>query len=250
MPRRNLTLLVAACVACLGAYAAREEWATARRFGEVVNLIRRSALEQVDHDDLVAAGVAAAVGKLDEHSAFVRGEERRALEDALDQEFGGVGLELTLDEQHRQPVVVMPVAGGPAWRAGITAGERVVAVDGSATVGLSLEAVVGRLRGRAGETVGLRIATPRPADTLDPGADRSAEVDPERDVVLVREQVRVESVLGDRRRPDGGWVVGTAVGSRAHVLPGGARTLTRPVASPPPSPHSLTPVRGESLAIR
>jgi carboxyl-terminal processing protease len=204
MPKRNLILLLATVATCLAAVAARERDAQGRRFGEVMSIVDRAYLEPVDGDALFDAAVDAALSRLDEHSAFVRGEGRRELEKALDQRFGGVGLELSIDDRRQEPVVVTPVPGSPAWRAGIVAGDRIEAIDGVATAGMQLREVVDTLRGRQGQAVTLRIVSPSaPGGTLDPAAAPQAA--PARDVTLVRDMVRVENVLGDRRRADGSW---------------------------------------------
>lgn len=202
MPIRNLVFLVVAAIVCLTSWAARERDARGRRFGEVLGHIDRAYLEPVDGESLFATAVEAAVAKLDEHSAFLRGAARDDLESLLDQQFGGVGVELGLDDRTRAVTVLAPLPGSPAWRAGIVAGDVIEAIDGTTTVGLPLREVIGRLRGRPGEPVRLRV-TSRPATgTLDP--DTAAE-GPTREVTLVRETVKVESVLGDRRRADGTW---------------------------------------------
>jgi carboxyl-terminal processing protease len=202
MPIRNLVFLAVAAIICLTSWAARERDARARGFGEVLAHIDRAYLEPVDGETLFATAVDAAVSTLDEHSAFLRDDDRDDLESQLDQQFGGVGLELGLDDRTRAVTVLAPLPGAPAWRAGIVAGDVIEAIDGTATAGLPLRAVIGRLRGRPGEPVRLRVATPATAGTLDPAALTAAA---SRDVDLVRETVKVESVLGDRRREDGTW---------------------------------------------
>ena len=202
MPIRNLVFLAVAAIVCLASWAARERDARARRFGEVLGHIDRAYLEPVDGEALFATAVEATVAKLDEHSAFLRGAARDDLESLLDQQFGGVGLELGIDDRTRAVTVLAPLHGSPAWRAGIVAGDVIEAIDGTATAGLPLRTVIGRLRGRPGESVRLRVVSRSPTDTLDPGA---APTSSSREVALVRETVKVESVLGDRRRPDGSW---------------------------------------------
>ncbi|MCE2725652.1 MAG: S41 family peptidase [Planctomycetaceae bacterium] len=202
MPIRNLVFLAVAAIVCLASWAARERDARARRFGEVLGHIDRAYLEPVDGEALFATAVEATVAKLDEHSAFLRGAARDDLESLLDQQFGGVGLELGIDDRTRAVTVLAPLPGSPAWRAGIVAGDVIEAIDGTATAGLPLRTVIGRLRGRPGESVRLRVVSRSPTDTLDPGA---APTSSSREVALVRETVKVESVLGDRRRPDGSW---------------------------------------------
>ncbi len=205
MPKRNILLLLATCLACLAAWAAREQGGHSRRFGEVMAAIERRHLEPANPQVMFDAAVDAAVARLDEHSAYLRGDGRAELETALDQQFGGVGLELALDRAVDRPVVVSPVFESPAWRAGIASGDVITAIDGNDTTGKPLREVVERLRGRLGDPVTLQLAVARaePVATLDPGA-----LPPEvliREVVLVREEVQIESVLGDHRRPDGTW---------------------------------------------
>lgn len=202
MPIRNLVVLAVAAIVCLASWAARERDARGRRFAEVLGHIDRVYLEPVDGESLFATAVEATIAKLDEHSAFLRGAERDDLESLLDQQFGGVGLELGIDDHTRAVKVLAPLPGSPAWRAGIVAGDVIEAIDGTATAGLPLREVIGRLRGRPGEPVRLRVASRPPTGTLDPGTVAAGAT---REVALVRETVKVESVLGDRRRPDGTW---------------------------------------------
>lgn len=202
MPLRNCICLTVAVLVCLAAWAARERDGRGRLFGEVLGHIDRSSLEPFDGDALFKAGVDAAVGALDEHSAFLRDDDRDALESLLDQQFGGIGLELGIDDRTRALTVLAPLPGSPAWRAGIVAGDRIEAIDGEPTAGLAIREAVRRLRGHPGDPVRLRVASGSSRGTLDPAAAPAGTI---RDVALVREIVKVESVLGDRRRPDGTW---------------------------------------------
>jgi carboxyl-terminal processing protease len=204
MPKRNAILLVAACLVGLVALAARERTGRAQRLGEVFGAIERSYYQPVDQERLFEAAVEGAIATLDEHSAYLRDDGRDALPSLLHQQFGGVGLELAVDAAAREPVVVAPVFRGPAWRAGISAGDRITAVNGQSTSGRPLREIVQRLRGPIGESVRLTILpSRRPAATLDP-ADAAAR-GAARDATLVRELVEVESVQGDRRLADGSW---------------------------------------------
>jgi carboxyl-terminal processing protease len=206
VPKRNFILLVVVCLSCLAAYAAREQAAPGRRFGEVQSLVESSYVERVDEDQFFDAAVDAALGKLDEHSAYIRGDVRTDLEATLDQKFGGVGLELTIDERFHVPVVASPVVNSPAWRAGVRVGDRIEAIGNESTVGVPLREIVARLRGPVGEKLVMRIATPAAelAATLDPGVGARAEGE-RRDVTLIREIIETQSVFGDHRTPAGGW---------------------------------------------
>ena len=199
MPKRNLLLLSLITAMSLVAWLARDHGREARQIGEVLGAIERSYLRPVDPDELATAAIDGIVAALDEHSAVVDGAARRELEAALDQEFGGVGLELTSAPEGI--VVHAPIVGGPAWRAGIAAGDAIVAIDGVDTRGLAVRDAVAILRGDIGSSVvlGLRRAV------ADRGIDGVRAVDEGRSVTLLREVVRTQSVLGDRRLSDGSW---------------------------------------------
>jgi carboxyl-terminal processing protease len=198
MPKRNLFVLLMMIATAVIAWLARDSAGHGRRFAEVLGAIDRAYLEPVDQQSLFDAAMEGVFSRLDEHSAFVVGERRSQLESLLDQEFGGVGVELIRTDAHRGITVVSPVLGSPAWHAGIAAGDQILAIDGMSTVSMSLEEAFRRLRGRPGTAVRLSVASPAAA------SDESAAV-LTRDIPLVREVVKTESVQGDRRRQDGAW---------------------------------------------
>jgi carboxyl-terminal processing protease len=204
MPKRTIVLLAATCLACLACWAARERSGHGRRFGEVVEAIERRYLHESDPEVLFDAAVAAAVSQLDEHSAYLRGSRKADLTAALDQRFAGVGLELAMDKATERPVVTSPVYASPAWRAGVAPGDTIVAIDGKDTRGRSLHDMVEQLRGRPGDAVTLRVQSHGEVTTLDPAAGVPQQASA-REVVLTREIICIESVLGDRRRSDGTW---------------------------------------------
>ncbi|MEI6037063.1 MAG: S41 family peptidase [Planctomycetota bacterium] len=189
MPKRNLLLLCLMTAIGLVSWLARDRSQHGRRFGEVMAAIERLYLEPVDEASLFRAAMTGVFSKLDEHSAFIDGEQRQALEAALNQEFGGVGLELAIDARDGTLTVESPVVGSPAWRVGIAVGDKIIAIDGATTRGMKVGDAVALLRGPVGRGVTLEIA----------GEAGSHEVS------LVRETVRTESVLGDRRLSDGSW---------------------------------------------
>lgn len=204
MPKRNALILFVATVTGLLAWMARDHAGHGRRFAEVVSAIERRYIEPVERERLFEAAMAGMFATLDEHSGFIAGVEQDHLNAVLDQEFGGVGLELT--DSSDGIVVRKPLARSPAWRAGVSAGDIIESVDGVPTRGLHLDDVVARLRGAPGTVVLVGISTParhQEAVTLDPAAPPPALA--RREVRLTRERVETESVLGDRRLSDGSW---------------------------------------------
>lgn len=198
MPKRNLLLLSLITALSLVACVARDRAREAHRVGEVLDAVDRFALDRVDPEELTAAAIDGVVSQLDEHSAVLDGAARRDLEAALDQTFGGVGLELMAGTEGI--TVHAPVVGGPAWRAGVSAGDVIVAVDGVDVRGMSVRDAVAIMRGAVGATVVLTLRSRVDGDGID-----GVMADGVRDLALVREAVKTESVVGDRRLPDGSW---------------------------------------------
>lgn len=200
MPKRNLFVLLMMIAVAGVAWLARDRAGHGRRFAEVLGAIERTYFEPVDQQRLFDAAMEGVFSRLDDHSAFVVGDRRDQLERLLDQEFGGVGLELAESEGGRGITVVSPVFGSPAWRAGIAAGDRILAIDGFPTQQMAIDDALRRLRGRPGTPVRLSMAVSSSSDAVVDAAGA-----PPRDLEIVREVVKTESVLGDRRRQDGSW---------------------------------------------
>ena len=203
MPKRNLVLLFLIAVACLLAWAARDRGGRARLYGEVTGHVGRMALEPVDDEALFHAAMEGMFARLDEHSSFEAVDPRSGAPLAVAAEFAGVGLELVAEGRGRLPTVITPLVSSPAWRAGIAAGDRIVAIDGIATEGMRLKDAVSKLRGPVGSRVVIDLAPPEgdPSEASDEAGHLAAT----RSVSIERAMLRSETVCGDRRRADGSW---------------------------------------------
>lgn len=202
MPKRNLVILGLAVLAALVAWAARRSGEHARLYGEVTGHLRRSYLEPVEAEALFDAAMQGVFERLDGQTGLVSAAAAVGADDGEAEAVAGVGLELALDPAGT-PLVTTPVAGSPAWRAGIAAGDRIVAIDGVATTGMRLRDAVGALRGAAGTDVVLEVAPPA-GDASETRDERGALVASRR-LELRRETLRTETLAGDRRRADGSW---------------------------------------------
>lgn len=204
MPKRNLLILFVALAAGVLSWMARDHGGHGRRFAEVVAAIEQRYVHQIDGDHLFAAAMNGVFATLDEHSGFLAGQAQDEFNAVLDQEFGGVGLQLAVSG--RQIVVQAPIVQSPAWQAGIACGDLIESIDGRPTDGMSLDDVVAALRGTPGTIVVVSVATPATGavPTLDPAVSPSTPVT-RRSVALTRARVAMESVRGDRRLPDGSW---------------------------------------------
>lgn len=107
-----------------------------------------------------------AMGTLDEFSGLIWPYEMGMFERQLQGSFSGVGIKISLDEAYRLTVVT-PLLGSPAHKVGIKARDRIVAVNGKSTVGITLDRAIDQITGPAGTTVQLTIERDGVEEPLD-----------------------------------------------------------------------------------
>ncbi len=118
--------------------------------------VQRNYVEPIKPGELTTGALKGMLTRLDPHSDYMDEKEFRDLMATTSGEFGGVGIEISVDEG--VPQVISAIEGTPAAAAGIMPGDRITKADGQPLVGLDIEAVVNRLRGSPGTKVVLTIA--------------------------------------------------------------------------------------------
>jgi len=116
----------------------------------------------------------------DPYTTYLSPNQINALEESLKGgDFGGIGVYIVQDPKTKQ-VVVEPIDGTPAAKAGVKTGDRILSVDGHAVNALALDDIEHLIRGKIGTSVVLVVKSI--------GSDRS------RSVPIMREQIYVPSV--------------------------------------------------------
>ena len=117
------------------------------RLSNLLHLIDDQYVDKVNIDSLVDVAIPQILADLDPHSVYLSAKDAQAVADDLKGSFSGVGIEFTIrkDTIHVQNVV----KNGPAQRAGILAGDKIVSVDGKPFVGkiVTNEEAMRRLKG-------------------------------------------------------------------------------------------------------
>ncbi len=195
MPLRSMWILVSCVAVCYACYWKADRNPYAGYLAEAFEEIDEHYLEHVNDKQLFDAGVRAMVERLDSYSGFISRDERARFHQSLDQRFGGVGLEVRQDAETKQLVVATPMLDTPAFRAGLRAGDVIVAIDGRALESIApkdrLKTAVELLQGVEGKPVELTYQRPGAAE-------------PTR-VTMHRAIVHVDSVRGDSRGVDNAW---------------------------------------------
>lgn len=100
------------------------------------------------------AGLAEATG--DPYTEFFTAKQAQDFSNQLNNEFSGIGAELSQDSD-KNIVVVSPIAGFPADKAGLKPKDIIVTINGTSTTGMSIDEAVAKIRGPKGTKVALGI---------------------------------------------------------------------------------------------
>ena len=123
----------------------------------------------------------------DPYTTYLSPKEIQSLEESLKGgDFGGIGVYIVQDP-HTKQVLVEPIDGTPADKAGVKTGDTIVAVDGHPVATLKLDEVENLIRGRVGSVVQLRV--------------KSRATKSIRTLAITREQIYVPSVLAKFEPP-------------------------------------------------
>lgn len=117
------------------------------RLSNLLHIIDDQYVDKVNIDSLVDMAIPQILSDLDPHSAYISAKDAQSENDKLKGSFSGVGIEFTIrkDTIHVQNVV----KNGPAQRAGLLAGDKIVSVDGKPFVGkiVTQDEAMRRLKG-------------------------------------------------------------------------------------------------------
>lgn len=134
---------------------AEDKYMQLQLFTKVLNLVQQYYVEDVDTKKLIYGGVKGMLKELDPHTNFLPPEIFKEFESETSGEFGGLGLEITI--QKGVLTIISPIEDTPAWKAGLKAGDKIVTIDNHSTKGLSLVEAAQLMKGKNGTKVKLGI---------------------------------------------------------------------------------------------
>lgn len=152
------------------------------QLARVLVLIENHYVYPVDRSKLLQGAVTGMVAQLDPHSAYLPAQQFAEFQQDTEGKFVGIGVEV--DVRSGSMIVLRTVPNSPAQKADLRPGDRIEAVDGWPTRGQPIDRVIEKIRGNPGTSVRLLVYRPDAQKPLE--------------VTVVRQQVRVDSVLFKR----------------------------------------------------
>jgi carboxyl-terminal processing protease len=147
-----------------------------RTFTRVYDHVRNGYVDEIDDAKLLEYAIKGMISELDPHSAYLDKEAFADLQASTSGEFGGIGLEVSLDEGFIK--VITPIDDSPSARAGIQAGDVVIRIDDKQLKGMDLNKAVNLMRGAKNSPIKITV--------MREGVDQPLDFNLLRDIIKVQ----------------------------------------------------------------
>ena len=123
-------------------------------------------VDSVNEDKLIEEAIKGMLESLDPHSSYTDAKETKELEEPLQGEFSGVGIQFNMNKDTLY--VIQTVPGGPSERVGVLAGDRIIYVNDTIIAGVKMKNsdIQKRLRGKKGTNVTIKVQRPGVKDLI------------------------------------------------------------------------------------
>jgi carboxyl-terminal processing protease len=150
-----LTVFIISSQRRSSAEAKGSDYESIELFTDVMAIIKKSYVEEVDTKKLVYGAINGMLSSLDPHSSFMPPDTYKEMKIDTKGAFGGLGIEISIKDGVL--TVISPIEDTPAFKAGIKSGDMILKIDDKFTKDLNINDAVKRMRGVKGSKVILTI---------------------------------------------------------------------------------------------
>jgi carboxyl-terminal processing protease len=126
-----------------------------RLFRQVMGIVQKNYVKDVSDKELIQGAINGMLQSLDPHSSFLTEEMFKELQVETKGEFGGLGIEITLE--NGVLTIVSPIEDTPAYKVGLKAGDKIIKINGESTKNITLLKAVKLMRGSPGTKVTVTV---------------------------------------------------------------------------------------------
>jgi len=155
---------------------AKEKLEAYIKFTQILNVIESQYVDDVNTTDLVDKALKGLMANLDSHSSFMDTKEFKDLSVQTKGEFGGLGISIGMKDGAL--TVIAPINDTPAFHAGIKAGDIILKINDTATIGMNIDESVKLMRGKPKTSLVLTI--------IRKGEAKPLEVKITRDIIKIQ----------------------------------------------------------------
>lgn len=157
MKKLVISAMAAICISAVGAQSNKQSINPWQKLGMTERVIAELYVDSVDENKLTEEAIRAMLKQLDPHSQYTNAEETRELNEPLEGNFSGIGVQFNM--RNDTLYVIQTIAGGPSERVGILPGDRIIAVNDTAIAGVKMKnsQIMKRLRGVKGTKVEVKV---------------------------------------------------------------------------------------------
>jgi len=155
---------------------AKEKLEAYIKFTQILNVIESQYVDDINTTDLVNKALKGLLSNLDSHSSFMDTKEYKDLSVQTKGEFGGLGISIGMKDGAL--TVIAPIKDTPAFHAGIQAGDIILKINDTATIGMSIDDSVNMMRGKPKTSLTLTI--------IRKGEPKPLEINITRDIIKIQ----------------------------------------------------------------
>ena len=166
--KRILFTFIISVFVCNFTYAqSMEERNNMQKLGMAYSAITKLYVDETNDSKIVEDAIKAMLEKLDPHSSYTNAEETRKMNEPLEANFDGIGIQFNMLTDTLYVIQVIP--GGPSEKVGLIAGDRIVMVDSTLIAGVNMvnNDIVKLIRGKKGTEVNIKVKRGSTPDLLD-----------------------------------------------------------------------------------
>lgn len=135
--------------------SAKEKLEAYIKFTQILNVIEKEYVDEVNTTDLVDKALKGLLNNLDSHSSYMDAKAYKDLTVQTKGEFGGLGISVGMKDGAL--TVIAPLDGTPAYSAGVKSGDIILKIDDRATIGMDIDESVKLMRGKPKTDIVLTI---------------------------------------------------------------------------------------------